>query len=77
MKTITTQNEPDLDLKNRFFRDNLRAMAETKMLQTAKQEAENRLVINKYNDAKERERITGVKVEAKLESAYQTFMQDR
>ena len=67
MKTITTQNEPDLDLKNRFFRDNLRAMAETKMLQTAKQEAENRLV----------ERITGVKVEAKLESAYQTLMQDR
>ena len=57
MKTITTQNEPDLDLKNRFFRDNLKAMAETKMLQTAKQEAENRLVINKYNDAKERERI--------------------
>lgn len=52
-------------------------MAETKMLQTAKQEAENRLVINKYKDAKERERITGVKVEAKLESAYQTLMQER
>jgi hypothetical protein len=32
-------------------------MADTKMLQT---EAENRLVINKYNDAKERERIKHV-----------------
>ena len=67
MKTITTQNEPDLDLKNRFFRDNLRAMAETKMLQTAKQEAKNRLVINKYNDAKEREKILHVKIDSKLE----------
>lgn len=67
MQTITTQNEPDLDLKNRFFRDNLRAMTETKILLTAKQEAENRLVINKFNEAKQREKITGVNVDPKLE----------
>jgi hypothetical protein len=49
MKTITIQNEPDLDHRNRFFRDNLMAMTETKLLVTAKEEAENRLVIDRYH----------------------------
>jgi hypothetical protein len=42
-------------------------MTETKILLTAKQEAENRLVINKFNEAKQREKITGVSVDPKLE----------
>lgn len=53
MKTITTQNQPDLDHSNRFYKDNLQALDEIKVHITAKQEAENRLVIRKYNEAKE------------------------
>ena len=49
MQTITTNTAPDLDLKNRFYRDNLAAVTETKQMMTAKQEAENRLVIDRYN----------------------------
>lgn len=77
MKTITIQNEPDLDHRNRFFRDNLMAMTETKLLMTAKQEAENRLVIGKYNQAVEIAKITGNKVDPKLENAYLEIIRER
>ena len=67
MQTITSHTAPDLDLKNRFYRDNLSAMAETKLMLTAKQEAENRLVIDRYNQELERTRITGVPMDPRLE----------
>jgi hypothetical protein len=77
MKTITTANQPDLDLKNRFYRDNLSAMTETKVMITAKQEAEKRLVIDKYVKAAEIARVTGTIVDPKLERAYQSIIQER
>jgi hypothetical protein len=53
------------------------AMTETKLLVTAKQEAENRLVVGKYKQAAEIARITGNKIDPKLESAYQEVMRER
>ena len=70
MHNITIHNEPDLDQRNRFFRDNLMAMTEAKFMTTAKQEAENRLVIDRYREEKQRADVTGTKVDAKLETAY-------
>lgn len=77
MATITTVNQPDLDHKNRFYRDNLSAIAETNVILTAKHEAENRLVVDKYTQAVERAKLTGTVVDPKLASAYQTIMSER
>jgi hypothetical protein len=63
MKTITIMNMPDLDLKNRFYRDNLSAMAETKFILSAKHELENQQVLDRYWKAVERARITGTMVD--------------
>ena len=53
METITNQNAADLDIQNRFYQDNLHTLNRVKVERTSKQEAEQRLIIDRYEKAKE------------------------